>query len=97
MYQYAVLEEDELLPVSELVSPLIQETVPSPRIALSLSPSKEGLDGVESTGEIKEHHSHPASQLLWVGIGPVVLLYDSIVLTFNSSPLHAQSSLKLTL
>lgn len=35
--------------------------------------------------------------LLWVGVRPVVLVYDSIVLAFNRSPLRAHSSLEMTL
>ncbi len=49
-----------------------------------LLPKQEGLDGVESTREIKRHHSHPASQLRQVGIRPVELVYDSIVRIFAS-------------
>lgn len=62
----------------------IQETMLSTLHRFEHLPKQEGLDGVKSTREIKQHRFHPDSKLLLVGITPVELVYDSIVCTFDS-------------
>jgi len=60
--RHTVLDPHILWPVGEVVEDPSGEVVIHSR-ALQLVPQDCGLDGVESTGEIKEHDSHSAPSL----------------------------------
>ncbi|KAI3371773.1 hypothetical protein L3Q82_024329 [Scortum barcoo] len=72
------LHPHKLWSVCEVVQNPCSEVMIQPQLAAAC-PQQPGLDGVECTGEIKEHDPHSASSLLQVSEGGVKEVDDGII------------------